>query len=270
MAEHWQKYSFRPGTRTQGTRSDEVLRQNFELIDRDGSGFIDRSELALAVQFWALNTGEGEPPVEQMLEFADMDGDNRISFDEFKKVMKFVPPPDYVKKPCGGGGASLQESFGQFCSFGSASAQTELDNAKWAKLCKDSGLIDKKFTKADMDMTFVKVVPKGKRKMAYSEFVEALRLVATKKGVSSEEVSAMVAAAAPSSSGTRADTDSVVTHFTDTTKYTGAHKHRFDEKGQGKGLAGRDSVAKGGGSAPGTGLASLADRSPADVRGVKY
>ena len=98
----------------------------------------------------------------------------------------------------------------------------------------------------------------------------ALRLVAAKKGVSEQEVGDAVAAAAPSSSGTRADSDAVLAHFTDTSQYTGAHKHRFDEAGKGKGPAGRDSIAKGNGHKPSQGLAGLADRSPADVRGVKY
>lgn len=38
--------------------------------------------------------------------------------------------------------------------------------------------------------------------------------------------------------------------MTDTSKYTGAHKLRFDESGKGKGLEGRDSVAKGPGHIP--------------------
>lgn len=39
-----------------------------------------------------------------------------------------------------------------------------------------------------------------------------------------------------------------VAKLTDHTKYTGAHKERFDESGEGKGLAGRDSTATGTGS----------------------
>ena len=35
--------------------------------------------------------------------------------------------------------------------------------------------------------------------------------------------------------------------LTDSSQYTGAHKHRFDKNGQGKGLAGRDRVMKGSG-----------------------
>jgi hypothetical protein len=54
---------------------------------------------------------------------------------------------------------------------------------------------------------------------------------------------------------------------TDTSQYTGSHALRFDESGKGRGLAGRDSVAKGGIN-PGD-LGHLLDRSDADVRGVK-
>ena len=34
---------------------------------------------------------------------------------------------------------------------------------------------------------------------------------------------------------------SVLARLTDTKRYTGAHKHRFDENGRGRGLAGRPS-----------------------------
>lgn len=44
----------------------------------------------------------------------------------------------------------------------------------------------------------------------------------------------------------------VVDRMTDTSKYTGSHKHRFDEEGKGKGLEGRDSIAKGKGMIPGS------------------
>lgn len=42
----------------------------------------------------------------------------------------------------------------------------------------------------------------------------------------------------------------VLDRLTDTSKYTGSHKLRFDESGKGKGLEGRDSVAKGPGYIP--------------------
>ncbi len=49
----------------------------------------------------------------------------------------------------------------------------------------------------------------------------------------------MSAAASPSSSGSKAKVDDIVSRLTDTKKYTGAHKHRFDDDGKGRGLAGK-------------------------------
>ena len=43
-----------------------------------------------------------------------------------------------------------------------------------------------------------------------------------------------------------------VDRLTDTSKYTGSHKERFDESGKGRGLEGRDSVAKGQGMSAGS------------------
>ena len=44
----------------------------------------------------------------------------------------------------------------------------------------------------------------------------------------------------------------VTDRLTDTSKYTGAHKHRFDASGHGLGIAGRDLPAKGQGMSPGS------------------
>jgi len=43
---------------------------------------------------------------------------------------------------------------------------------------------------------------------------------------------------------------SIFDKLTDTSKYTGTHKQRFDDDGKGRGLEGRDSVAKGSGHIP--------------------
>lgn len=44
----------------------------------------------------------------------------------------------------------------------------------------------------------------------------------------------------------------VTDRLTDTSKYTGAHKHRFDASGHGLGIAGRELPAKGQGMSPGS------------------
>ena len=50
----------------------------------------------------------------------------------------------------------------------------------------------------------------------------------------------------------KAASGGVVDRLTDTSKYTGSHKERFDESGKGRGLEGRDSIAKGQGMAAGS------------------
>ncbi len=49
----------------------------------------------------------------------------------------------------------------------------------------------------------------------------------------------------------RTTSGGVVDRLTDTKKYTGSHKERFDETGKGKGLEGRDSSPKGRGMVAG-------------------
>ncbi|EFJ52513.1 hypothetical protein VOLCADRAFT_103013 [Volvox carteri f. nagariensis] len=53
---------------------------------------------------------------------------------------------------------------------------------------------------------------------------------------------------------------SIFDRLTDSSLYTGTHKHRFDENGNGRGLSGRDRISKGSGfiaGAPGSAVADL-------------
>jgi len=66
--------------------SDEELRATFESIDTDSSGDIDVEELRAA--FKLLDPKAGDAAVEEMLAFADADGDMQVSFEEFKKIVQ--------------------------------------------------------------------------------------------------------------------------------------------------------------------------------------
>ena len=57
--------------------------------------------------------------------------------------------------------------------------------------------------------------------------------------------------------GRRASGGSIFDRLTDPDLYTGAHKHRFDRNGQGRGMSGRDSVTKGQGYVSGAGKSSF-------------
>lgn len=52
---------------------------------------------------------------------------------------------------------SLEDVFKEFCAFGSSKGAVALmDNAKFAKLCRDMKLLDKKLTATDVDIIFSK------------------------------------------------------------------------------------------------------------------
>ncbi|GAQ86335.1 hypothetical protein KFL_002830120 [Klebsormidium nitens] len=167
-------------------------------------------------------------------------------------------------------GGSLQDVFDDFCSFGAGSSGkpvNQMDGAKFVKLCKDCGLVDKKFTTTarplagggpadavrgvqSVDLVFSKVKPKGERKITFSQFQAALAAIAESKGCSAADVEAkVVAAKGPSSSGTVAE---AVKFHDDKALYTGVH-------------------AKGGPTTVDNKitLSSLADRTASDIRGIK-
>ncbi|MBZ3890993.1 Tubulin polymerization-promoting protein family member 3 [Sciurus carolinensis] len=147
--------------------------------------------------------------------------------------------------------AGLEESFRKFAIHGDPKASgQEMNGKNWAKLCKDCKVADgKAVTGTDVDIVFSKVKGKSARVINYEEFKKALEELATKrfKGKSKEEafdaICQLVAGKEPANLGvTKAKTGGAVDRLTDTSKYTGSHKERFDESGKGKGIAGRQDI----------------------------
>ncbi|KAI8912823.1 P25-alpha [Gorgonomyces haynaldii] len=174
--------------------------------------------------------------------------------------------------------SSLIEVFESYCSFGSSKTLSmnsmggQMDGAKFAKLCKDKKLISGKITSTDIDIIFNKVKEKTARKIGFPEFMEALKLIAAKKYEDKSQNDALGTlindmltntSSLPSlNKTTKASTSDLTKRLTDTSQYTGTHKQRFDESGQGRGKAGRDDGSQ-------ITLQSIANRDDrADVRGV--
>ncbi|KAK3252176.1 hypothetical protein CYMTET_38512 [Cymbomonas tetramitiformis] len=162
--------------------------------------------------------------------------------------------------------ATMLELFTQFASFGSQSVSTEMDGPKFAKMCRDTRLLDKKFTTTDADIIFAKVKAKGLRRIDYAQFCVALTLIADRKKVSEDSIRQLLLG---DSSGplvaqaTKIEHSGVYDRLTDSAKYTGAHKERFDEEGHGRGLSGRDVGGKGDGHVPAMGtFGTSTDNSP--------
>ena len=101
---------------------------------------------------------------------------------------------------------SLNDRFLQFAGYGTRQPETQLDGKNFTKLCKDCGIIDKKFTTTDSDIIFskastpsltnvpvspcrlwpglcpsVQVKAKAARKLTFTEFKRALEDIAVKK-----------------------------------------------------------------------------------------
>ncbi|XP_029928002.1 tubulin polymerization-promoting protein isoform X1 [Myripristis murdjan] len=143
---------------------------------------------------------------------------------------------------------ALEESFRRFAIHGDTRATgKELHGKNWSKLCKDCGVIDgKSITLTDVDIVFSKVKKKSCRTITFDEFKAALGELARKKykektaEEAEAEVFKLIEGKAPIISGvTRAVASPTVSRLTDTTKFTGSHKERFDDTGRGKGKAGR-------------------------------
>ena len=56
-----------------------------------------------------------------------------------------------------------------------------MDNATFAKLTKEVGIINKNCTKTDVDLIFTRAKPKGGRRIDYHHFVQALLFIAEKR-----------------------------------------------------------------------------------------
>ncbi|KAK9908613.1 hypothetical protein WJX75_000439 [Coccomyxa subellipsoidea] len=144
----------------------------------------------------------------------------------------------------------LQKVFCSFASFGGRQHVDEMEGSKFAKLCRDSKLLSRAFTASDVDLYFAKVKTKGARRITFTQFIDALALLAAKSGSAIADVAkAVLAADGPSVTGTKAE---YVKFHDDKSTYTGVYK-------------------KGGPSTvePSKDLSALLDRSPADVRGIK-
>mmetsp|Transcript_48867 Transcript_48867/g.126004 ORF Transcript_48867/g.126004 Transcript_48867/m.126004 type:complete len:200 (+) Transcript_48867:1-600(+) len=69
----------------------------------------------------------------------------------------------------------------------------EMDRWTWAKLCRDSRLIDHKVKHADIDVLFSSVCVRGQRGIGRAQFNLAVDLLAQRKGTSAEAVRRTVA-----------------------------------------------------------------------------
>lgn len=145
--------------------------------------------------------------------------------------------------------AEVEASFRKFAVHGDTKATgKEMNGKNFVKLCKDCRIIDgKNVTATDVDIVFSKVKAKTARVITFEQFSQALAELAPKrfKGKAQEEalqqLYGLIAGKEPANAGvTKVAKAAAVDRLTDTSKFTGSHKERFDEGGKGKGKAGRE------------------------------
>ncbi|XP_062845795.1 tubulin polymerization-promoting protein family member 3 [Trichomycterus rosablanca] len=147
----------------------------------------------------------------------------------------------------------LLTAFKKFAIHGDTKATgKEMNGKNWAKLCKDCKVTDgKNVTSTDVDIVFSKVRAKTSRVITYEEFQKALEELAPKrfKGQSKDEaiqaIHKLIDGKDPTNVGvTKVAKGGAMVRLTDTSKYTGSHKERFDESGKGKGKSGREEIVE--------------------------
>ncbi|CAF0835781.1 unnamed protein product [Brachionus calyciflorus] len=154
--------------------------------------------------------------------------------------------------------------FEKYAKFGKTEAQIKemkgglrIETRNVQKLMKESGVIDSKYTTQLLDNDIMRVIgklttsspakyPKGTKTLEKDGFEALLHQIAESKKSNYDAVLAKLnSVSGPSTAGTTgvANADNV-SRMTDASKYTGAHKERFDADGKGKGIDGREDRSK--------------------------
>lgn len=174
-------------------------------------------------------------------------GNKPVNKEEEKKeeVVKKMAQMSVGAQPAG----SIDEVF-----MGFTAGAPDMDGKTFAKMAKDTKILDKALTATDIDLIFAKVKDKAARKITLTQFKNGIKECAAKKKISYEDLCAKICATGgPIFSGTKAD---AVKYHDDKSLYTGVYAN-----------GGPTNVDAGNGMI--SDISQLCDRSAADVRGIK-
>lgn len=214
---------------------------------QNGSDTVDKA--AVEVAQMALES-KPEPAKEPAAEVPAASGSDPAT----KKEENGTTPKPAVSN------AAFREQFKAFSKFGDTKSDgkhlTLSQSDKWMKQAK---VIDKKITTTDTGIHFKKL---KSMKLSFEDYNKFLEDLAKTKKVELDEIKSKLAnCGAPgihnATPGKAAET---VARLTDTSKYTGSHKQRFDETGKGKGIAGRKDLPDGSGYVTGYGHKNTYDK----------
>lgn len=123
----------------------------------------------------------------------------------------------------------FKAAFAAFSKFGDTRSDGEhitlSQSDKWMKQAK---VIDKKITTTDTSIHFKKL---KSMKVSYDDYNKFLEDLATTKKVDLNEILLKLAQCGDPGVVDHGGKSAVVERLTDSTKYTGSHKERFDDSG---------------------------------------
>ncbi|XP_037903855.1 tubulin polymerization-promoting protein homolog [Hermetia illucens] len=137
---------------------------------------------------------------------------------------------------------AFQKAFEAFGRFGNTKYDGKITLSQIDKWLKQAGVIGSKITTTDTAITFNKFKSKN---IDYKTFVQFINTLCQDKRQNPGEITKKLIAVMPGTTNTTVvGSSGVVDRLTDTSKYTGSHKERFDETGKGRGIEGRADVSE--------------------------
>ena len=186
------------------------IRELYNTYDKDGNGSLEMAELKKLIIDLELVKGmskeQGDSVIESYFEKADVNGDGEVNFSEFAVFYKelkgvksdgtalAVPIPKDFKK-----NVEFKALFVEHCSFGKGNKKLdEMDGAAFARAMKNANVVDdQKLSGTGVDIIFAKCKEKGKRKIKYAEFLNALSQVCAALEISYEDLATKLLDAGP-------------------------------------------------------------------------
>eukprot|EP00890_Picochlorum_soloecismus_P001496 jgi/Picsp_1/2347/NSC_05810-R1_p25-alpha family protein len=165
----------------------------FAQYDGNSSGRIEIHELEKAMEDLGLLDGksssEKKDAVVATFTSLDVQRKNGLNLDQFVRFWRRANAPklrDVLMKECPEMGCALKEAFVKWSTFGSREQPVRgeiMTSQSWMKLCRDVGLVGRKkgcLGSSEADLVFAKVKVRGRKKISFSQFVDAVMLVAQK------------------------------------------------------------------------------------------